>query len=166
MIIGTINASALLPPKGLVIKILISILITSTLYSQDNFNLDFKMPDFSFTPKVFHNPNRVLFNSRKFDLEVFIEYPKTELKSVSLFYKTDQMKSLIEIPFNINQSRYLFNYDPNDNPAEKITYFFVVTLNNGSAYATPVDSSGTLIPVVQNLVNPVEYYKQRAARRN
>lgn len=72
----------------------------------------------------------------------------------------------MEVPFNTKAHRYLFTYDPKEKPADKIAYFFVVTLNNGSAYATPVDSTGMLVPVVQHLVNPVEYYKQRAAYRN
>ncbi len=76
------------------------------------------------------------------------------------------MKRLMEIPFEVTANRYLFTYDPKQKPAEKIAYFFVVTLHNGSAYATPVDSAGILTPVVQPLVNPVEYYKQRAAYRN
>lgn len=99
-------------------------------------------------------------------MEVFTYFPKSEIKSVSLFYKTDKMKRLMEVPFDINGDRYRFTYDPKENPAATIAYFFVVTLNGGSAFATPVDSTGMLTPMVQHLVNPVEYYKQRAAYRN
>ena len=99
-------------------------------------------------------------------MEVFTQFSKTELQSVSLFYKTDRTNRLLEIPFDIHGDRYLFTYDPKEKPADQISYFFTVTLKNGSVYATPVDSTGILKPVVQNLVNPVEYYKQRAAYRN
>ena len=99
-------------------------------------------------------------------MEVFTHFPKSEIKSVSLFYKTDKMKRLMEVPFNINSDRYRFTYAPKEKPAATIGYFFVVTLNGGSAFATPVDSTGMRKPVDHHLGNPVEYYKQRAAYRN
>ena len=166
MIIGIKNVLPSLPIKSFAIKRILPFFTCCALFGQRDFDLDFKSPEFSITPKIFHHPNRVLFNSRQFELEVFIDFPKTDLKSISLFFKTDKTKRLVEIPFDINGDRYLFTYDPKEKPTAQIAYFFVVTLNNGSAYATPVDSTGMLMPVVQKLLNPVEYYKQRAAYRN
>ena len=37
--------------------------------------------------KIFHHPNKVLFNSQPFELEVFTDFLEDELESVSLFYK-------------------------------------------------------------------------------
>ena len=70
------------------------------------------------------------------------------------------------IPFDPGSNRYVYRYDPKEKPANQIIYFFTVSLNNGAVYATPIDSLGTLKPIIQNLVDPVEYYKQRAANRN
>jgi len=120
----------------------------------------------SFTSKVFHHPNKVLFNSRAFELEVFTDFSRNELESVSLFYKTDDKPQFIEIPFDLQLYRYVFKYDPKVKPANQITYFFTITLKNGAAYATPVDSAGRLKPITQGFVDPVEYYKQRAAYKN
>ena len=120
------------------------------------------MPKFSFTPKVFHQPARVLFNSRIFELEVFIDFSANDIKQVSLFYKTNTHSRFIEYPFNNNAKRFVFSYNPKEMPADYITYFFTVELNNGSVFATPVDGSGLLKPVTMNLVDPMQYYKERA----
>ena len=119
-----------------------------------------------FTSKVLHHPNKVLFNSRAFELEVFTDFLRDELESISLFYKTDDKPQFIEILFDIQANRYVFKYDPRVNPANEITYFFTVIHKNGSVYATPIDKEGELKPFTQNLVDPVEYYKQRAAYKN
>jgi len=104
----------------------------------------------------------VLFNSRAFDLEVFTEYDKKQVKQVSLFFRTDSQPRYREVTFSKDADRYSFRYDPLANPANYITYFFTVELNNGSVFATPVDSSGLLKPVTMNLVDPMQYYKERA----
>ena len=62
--------------------------------------------------------------------------------------------------------RYVFSYDPQKQPATYITYFFTVALNNGSMFATPVDSAGTLVPITKYLLDPVEYYKKRSEINN
>ena len=55
---------------------------------------------------------------------------------------------------------------PKKKPATYITYFFTVALNNGSMFATPVDSSGTLVPITKYLLDPVDYYKKRSEIKN
>ncbi len=126
---------------------------------------NFKGQTFSYTPLVFHHPERVLFNVRAFDLEVFVKFPKTMLQSISLFYKTDAMNRFLEIQMDPGSDRYRYRYDPLENPANKITYFFVISTTDGKLYATPVDSSGMLIPQTKHLLNPKEYFKKRAALR-
>ena len=118
------------------------------------------------TSKILHHPNKVLFNSQPFELEVFTDFLKDELESVSLFYKIDKKPQFIEIPFDLALSRYVYRYDPKVKPAEKITYFFTIILKNGAIHAVPTTQTGELKPITQNLVDPVEYYKQRAAYKN
>ena len=129
-------------------------------------SIDFKMPKFSFTPKVFHQPARVLFNSRIFELEVFTDFPTNDINQVSLFYKTNTHSRFIEHPFKKNAKRFVFSYNPKEMPADYITYFFTVSLNNGAMYATPVDSSGLVTPVTKYLLDAAEYYKKRAELKN
>jgi|TARA_B100000686_G_scaffold295767_1_gene326886 hypothetical protein len=169
MIIGIKNVSNSLRCKGIIIKqflLLYGLLFYSSLSSQEIDTIDFKLPEFSFTPKLFHHPHKVLFNSRIFELEVFADFPKQDIKQVSLFYRTDAVPRYIEHSFNQNEMRYVFSYDPQKQPATYITYFFTVALNNGSMFATPVDSAGTLVPITKYLLDPVEYYKKRSEIKN
>ena len=169
MIIGIKNVSNSLRCKGIIIKqflLLYGLLFYSSLSSQEIDTIDFKLPEFSFTPKLFHHPHKVLFNSRIFELEVFADFPKQDLKQVSLFYRTDAVPRYIEHSFNQNEMRYVFSYDPQKQPATYITYFFTVALNNGSMFATPVDSAGILVPITKYLLDPVEYYKKRSEIKN
>lgn len=122
-------------------------------------------PHFSYTPRVFHLPDRVLFNTRPFNLEVFIDFPRDSLESVSLFYKTDSLPRFHEIPMTLNAPRFLFRYDPLEHPASQITYFFTVTTKDGALYATPVDSLGNLNPITKFLLDPTEYFKRRSELR-
>jgi len=116
--------------------------------------------------KIFHHPNKVLFNSQPFKLEVFTDFLEDELESVSLFYKIDNKPQFIEIPFDLEFHRYVYRYDPKTKPAEQITYFFTIILKNGAIHAVPINQTGELKPINQKLVDPVEYYKQRAAYKN
>ena len=166
MIIGIISVLLSLQLEAIIINRVFSFLAVCVISVQDAIPLDFKMPAFSHTPKVFHHPNRVLFNSRAFELEVFTDFPEKELKSVSLYYKTDVRPRFMVIPFDPGSNRYVYRYDPKEKPANQIIYFFTVSLKNGAVYATPIDSLGTLKPIMQHLVDPVEYYKQRATNRN
>ena len=169
MIIGIKNVSNSLRCKGIIIKqflLLYGLLFYSSLSSQEIDTIDFKLPEFSFTPKLFHHPHKVLFNSRIFELEVFADFSKQDIKQVSLFYRTDAVPRYIEHSFNQNEMRYVFSYDPQKQPATYITYFFTVALNNGSMFATPVDSAGTLLPITKYLLDPVEYYKKRSEIKN
>ena len=168
MISGTKNASRSHQLKRFIIKQTFSfyLLFNIILVGQDIDTIDFKMPEFSFTPKVFHQPARVLFNSRIFELEVFTDFPKKDVKEVSLLYKTNVHSRYIEYPFKHNAKRYVFSYNPKEQPANYITYFFTLALNNGSVYATPIDSSGMVTPITKYLLNPAEYYKKRSEIKN
>jgi len=169
MIIGIKNVSNSLRLKGIIIKqflLLYGLLFFSSLSAQEVDTVDFKLPRFSFTPLLFHHPHKVLFNSRIFELEVFADFPKKNIKQVSLFYRTDAAPRYIEHLFKQNEMRYVFSYDPRKKPAAYITYFFTVSLNNGSMFATPVDSSGILAPITKYLLDPVEYYKKRSEIKN
>ncbi|MBT3479433.1 MAG: hypothetical protein HOA15_07670 [Candidatus Marinimicrobia bacterium] len=166
MTIGIKSASPLPQHEQPILKRILIFLLVWFVSAQEIDTLDFKMPKFSFTPKVFHHPARVLFNSRAFELEVFTKYPRDKIKSVSLFYKTDTISRLREVPFNPQDKRYVFRYDPKENPAGRIVYFFTVYLKDGGMFATPVDSSGQIMPVTKHLLNPAEYFKKRASLRN
>ena len=94
------------------------------------------------------------------------EFEKKSIKQVSLFYRTDSQPRYREISFPPKSKRYSYTYNPKKNPANYITYFFKVELVDGKVFATPIDDSGILNPITMNLVDPFEYYKQRAEGKN
>lgn len=93
---------------------------------------------------------------------MFVGFDKNKIKQASLFFRTDSQLRYREISFSMDSERFLYRYNPKENPANYITYFFTVELKSGQVYATPVDSSGLLIPITKNLIDPIKYYKERA----
>ena len=54
-------------------------MIIGVSFGQED-GLQIKQPKFLADQKIFHHPHKVLFNSRAFDLEVFTEYDKKQVK--------------------------------------------------------------------------------------
>ena len=165
MITGIKNVSLLLLDEESIIKYLFLFFVTYVVYAQESELSRFDSTRFIANQKVFHHPEKVLFNSRAFNLEVFTEFDKKLIKQVSLFYRTDSQPRYREVSFPPKSKRYSFRYNPQKNPANYITYFFTVELKSGKVFATPIDNSGVLNPITMNLVDPIKYYKERAEGR-
>jgi|GEM_PF-722717 len=165
MITGIKNVSLLLLDEESIIKYLFLFFVTYVVYAQELELSRFDSTKFIANQKVFHHPEKVLFNSRAFNLEVFTEFDKKLIKQVSLFYRTDSQPRYREISFPPKSKRYSYRYNPQKNPANYITYFFTVELKSGKVFATPIDNSGVLNPITMNLVDPIKYYKERAEGR-
>jgi len=162
MITGIKNVSLLLLDEESIIKYLFLFFVTCIIYAQESELSGFDSTRFIANQKFFHHPEKVLFNSRTFNLEVFADFDKKLIKQVSLFYRTDSQPRYREVSFPPKSKRYSYRYNPQKNPANYITYFFTVELKNGKVFATPIDSAGVLNPITMNLVDPVKYYKERA----
>ena len=162
MTTGTRNV--LLSPQGedSAIKYISLVFLLSIAFSQKSNGMPLDSTKYIKNDKIFHHPAKVLFKSRAFDLEVFTDFEKKLIKEISLFFRTDSQPRYREISFPHDAKRFLYRYNPQTNPANYITYFFTVELKSGQIYATPVDSSGLLIPITKDLVDPIKYYKERA----
>lgn len=156
--------SALLSPRVEVktIKHISLVLLFCAAFSQQSNERHSFTKGFLNHNRIFHQPEKVLFNSRAFNLEMFVEIDKKLIKEASLFFRTDSQPRYREISFSLDKERFIYRYNPKENPAKYITYFFTVELKSGQIYATPVDSSGLLIPITKDLVDPIKYYKERA----
>ena len=156
--------SALLSPRVEVktIKHISLVLLFCAAFSQQTNERPSYTKGFLNHNRIFHQPEKVLFSSRAFNLEMFVEIDKNLIKEASLFFRTDSQPRYREISFSLDKERFIYRYNPKENPAKYITYFFTVELKSGQIYATPVDSSGLLIPITKNLVDPIKYYKERA----
>ena len=162
MTTGTKNALLLPLVKVKTIKHISLVLLFCAAFSQQANEMPSYTKGFLNHNRIFHQPEKVLFNSRAFNLEMFVEIDKKLIKEASLFFRTDSQPRYREISFSLDKERFIYRYNPKENPAKYITYFFTVELKSGQIYATPVDSSGLLIPITKDLVDPIKYYKERA----
>ena len=162
MTTGTKNALLLPLVKVKTIKHISLVLLFCAAFSQQANEMPSYTKGFLNHNRIFHQPEKVLFNSRAFNLEMFVEIDKNLIKEASLFFRTDSQPRYREISFSLDKERFIYRYNPKENPAKYITYFFTVELKSGQIYATPVDSSGLLIPITKDLVDPIKYYKERA----
>ena len=162
MTTGTKSALLLPRVKVKTIKHISLILLFCAAFSQQANEMPSYTKGFLNHNRIFHQPEKVLFNSRAFNLEMFVEIDKKLIKEASLFFRTDSQPRYREISFSLDKDRFIYRYNPKENPAKYITYFFTVELKSGQIYATPVDSSGLLIPITKDLVDPIKYYKERA----
>jgi len=162
MTTGTKSALLLPRVKVKTIKQISLVLLFCAAFSQQANEMPSYTKGFLNHNRIFHQPEKVLFNSRAFNLEMFVEIDKNLIKEASLFFRTDSQPRYREISFSLDKDRFIYRYNPKENPAKYITYFFTVELKSGQIYATPVDSSGLLIPITKDLVDPIKYYKERA----
>ena len=145
-----------------VIKYISLVFLLCVTFSQQTNKIHPHPKKFLSSNKIFHHPDKALFKSRAFNLEMFVGFNKNQIKEASLFFRTDSQPRYREISFSMDSERFLYRYNPKENPANYITYFFTVELKSGQVYATPVDSSGLLSPITKNLIDPIKYYKERA----
>jgi hypothetical protein len=117
------------------------------------------------TPNVFHTEPEVLFTNRPQHIDLFVEFPKQDLESVRLYFRTDSMTVWQEIHLDYFRGRYRYLFDPNAIPGTALDYFFVVTQKNFSIYADPLDENGKLNPVSKPLLDPVKYYRDKLKSR-
>jgi len=162
MTTGTKSALLSPPVEVKTIKRISLVLLFCAAFSQQANEMPSYTKGFLNNNRIFHQPEKVLFSSRAFNLEMFVEIDKKLIKEASLFFRTDSQPRYREISFSLDKERFIYRYNPKENPAKYITYFFTVELKSGQIYATPVDSSGLLIPITKDLVDPIKYYKERA----
>ena len=162
MTTGTKSALLSLRVEVKTIKNISLVLLFCAAFSQQANEMPSYTKGFLNHNRIFHQPEKVLFNSRAFNLEMFVEIDKKLIKEASLFFRTDSQPRYREISFSLDKDRFIYRYNPKEYPAKYITYFFTVELKSGQIYATPVDSSGLLIPITKDLVDPIKYYKERA----
>ena len=56
---------------------------------------------------------------------------------------------------------YRFIYNPKKYPGTHLQYYFVLETKS-EIYATPINDEGELSPVNKLLIDPIQYFKQKA----
>jgi len=136
------------------------LLIVSGLIQVTNPDLLQEDP-FPIIPNVFHYPDEIVFNTRPYNIDLFVDFDEGAIETVSLFLKTDANSNFIEFPLKLVRQRYRHLFNPLMTPAKTIEYFFVVTLKDQSIYAAPLDENGYISTVKRTLEDPAEYFKRK-----
>ena len=114
-----------------------------------------------FPPKhvLFHYPPTPFFQGRPYFLELFVEIPWDSLENASIFFKTEKSVEYQEIFLEKYRGRLRFKYDSDSFPGDTLHYFFMATKIDFSLYATPLDTTGRIKPMMIQPVDPNEYFE-------
>ncbi len=119
-------------------------------------------PDKQLTiPAVFHHPRDVFLQGYPQDLDLIVSLPDSETISVLIFIRFNDSPGFLELDMKRERERYRYHFDPKQNPADSVEYYFIVTGSDSSVYAAPLDSQGNLMPVKRILADPQEYFRKR-----
>ena len=111
--------------------------------------------------RLYHSAPKPLFKSRSHNLDFVTDIPTDSVLSATLFFKTNTIEFYQEFPLIKNRGIYRFIYDPKKHPGTRLQYYFII-VTESEVHGTPVNDKGELSPVDKLLIDPVEYFKQRA----
>lgn len=111
--------------------------------------------------RLYHSAPKPLFKSRAHNLDFVTDIPRDSVLSATLFFKTNTIEFYQEFPLIKNRGIYRFIYDPKKHPGTRLQYYFII-VTESEVHGTPVNDEGELSPVDKLLIDPVEYFKQRA----
>tara|TARA_B100001013_G_scaffold343757_1_gene272190 strand:+ start:1893 stop:2372 length:480 start_codon:yes stop_codon:yes gene_type:complete len=112
-------------------------------------------------PLLLHRPPKVMFDDRPTLLQLFVNIPDDSIKTVSIFYKTNEMSIFQEIALGKLKGAFTYKFDPGKQKGNSLSYFFVVQQLGAAVHAVPIGDSGKIKPYNQSLVDAIEYYEKR-----
>ena len=137
------------------------IIISSLLIAQIEKQIRNDDPSLFKNQRVYHAPPKPLYKARIYNLDFLTDIPADSIQSGILFFKTDSMKYYQEFLLEGNHGLYRFRYDPKVYPGSRLQYYFVIQTEM-DIHATPIDQKGDLYPMDKLLIDPVQYFKQKA----
>ena len=123
--------------------------------------LDISAAYFRTVPLLLHLPPKIIFDDRPTKLQLYVDIPEDSIVTVSIFYRTNAMENMQEIPLAKVRGFYAFNFDPGFQGGDSVTYFFTVAAIDQSMHATPLDKNGKIKPYNKPLVDPIKYFEER-----
>ncbi len=108
---------------------------------------------------IIHNPEKIMFQGRNYNLELVVDLPDSIIKSVSLLVRTKMRSPYQEVFLQRERGLYSFHFDSEIFSGSLIQYFFVVQLSDYSLFAVPINEKGDIQPVKRLFIDPIEYYK-------
>lgn len=111
--------------------------------------------------RLYHSIPKPFFKSRAHNLDFVTDVPEDSVLSATLFFKTNTMEYYQEFLLIRERGIYRFIYNPKKYPGTHLQYYFVLETKS-EIYATPINDEGKLLPVNKLLIDPIEYFKQKA----
>ena len=111
--------------------------------------------------RLYHSAPKPLFKSRAHNLDFVTDIPEDSVLSATLFFKTNTMEFYQEFQLIKDRGIYRFIYDPKKHPGTHLQYYFIIETES-EVHGAPINDRGELSPVDKLLIDPVEYFKQRA----
>ena len=122
---------------------------------------DYSRSYFQEKSTLLHLPPKNIFDDRPTKLQLYVDLPEDSIARVSIFYKTNIMENMQEIPLIKEGGFYTFKFEPEVPGADSVTYFFTVATSYQSMYATPLDKYGNIKPYKKPLIDPIKYFEER-----
>ena len=122
---------------------------------------DYSRSYFQEKSTLLHLPPKNIFDDRPTKLQLYVDLPEDSIARVSIFYKTNIMENMQEIPLIKEGGFYTFKFEPEVPGADSVTYFFTVATSYQSIYATPLDKNGNIKPYKKPLIDPIKYFEER-----
>ena len=122
---------------------------------------DYSRSYFQEKSTLLHLPPKNIFDDRPTKLQLYVDLPEDSIARVSIFYKTNIMENMQEIPLIKEGGFYTFKFEPEVPGADFVTYFFTVATSYQSMYATPLDKYGNINPYKKPLIDPIKYFEER-----
>ena len=122
---------------------------------------DYSRSYFQEKSTLLHLPPKNIFDDRPTKLQLYVDLLEDSIARVSIFYKTNIMENMQEIPLIKEGGFYTFKFEPEVTGADSVTYFFTVATSYQSIYATPLDKNGNIKPYKKPLIDPIKYFEER-----
>ena len=111
--------------------------------------------------RIFYHPPYAMLNDRPHVVDLIVEFDAHEIVSVSLYLRTDASQTYQELAMAGKFGRYSRVLPVNQLTGERLTYFFLVTMQDYALWGYPIGEDGHIQPYVIDLVPPTQEFFQK-----
>lgn len=110
---------------------------------------------------IFYHPPYAILNDRPYIFDLVLDFEPDEIASVSLFLRTDASQTYQELAMVGKFGRYSQIVPVTQLTGKRLTYFFLVTMQDYALWGYPVGKDGRIQPYVIDLVPPTQEFFQK-----
>ena len=110
---------------------------------------------------IFYHPPYAILNDRPHVVDLIVEFDPDAITSVSLFLRTDASQTYQELAMAGKFGRFSRILPVTQLTGKRLTYFFLVTMQDYALWGYPVGEDGHIQPYVIDLVPPTQEFFQK-----